>query len=156
YQIYAPPKTRIMALRLGQSSPRLLLDDGSFNFPDDWSPDGKWILTRKQTGREMTLFLLPADGRSEKKVLLKTKYVADQFQFAPDGRWVAYNSMESGRWEVYVARFPNMKPVTRVSDGGGCQPIWRRDGNELFYLSLDGKLMSVETQNGTLEPVRAK
>ena len=82
--------------------------------------------------------------------------MADQFQFSPDGQWVAYNSTESGRWEVYIARFPGMKPVTRISDGGGCQPIWRRDGNELFYLTLDGKLMSVEMQNGKLELPQAK
>jgi Tol biopolymer transport system component len=99
---------------------------------------------------------LPADGKSEKRVLLKTKYMTDQFQFSLDGHWVAYNSTESGRWEVYVARFPGMKPVTRVSDGGGCQPIWRRDGKELFYLALDGKLMSVEMQSEELEPLQAK
>jgi hypothetical protein len=64
--------------------------------------------------------------------------------------------MESGRWEVYVARFPGMRDITRISDTGGCQPIWRRDGKELFYLTLDGKLMSVELQGETLQPQRAK
>jgi hypothetical protein len=59
--------------------------------------------------------------------------------------------MESGRWEVYVARYPGMGEVTRISEGGGCQPIWRRDSRELFYLTLDGKLMSVEMQGGTFQ-----
>lgn len=156
YQVYAQSKTRMMTLTLvGQPSPRVLLDDGSLNFPDDWSPDGKWILVRKQAGGEVTVFLMPADGGPEKRTLLKTKSVLDQFQFSPDGHWLAYNSMESGRWEVYVARFPGMKPVTRISNGGGCQPIWRRDSKELFYLTLDGKLMSVDMQDGKIESPRA-
>jgi serine/threonine protein kinase len=156
YQIFEPRKTRLMQLTLGQPSPQLLLDDGSANFPDDWSPDGKWILVRKQDGGGMTVFLLPADGKSEKRVILKSKHMSDQFQFSPDGHWVAYNSTESGRWEVYVASFPGMKSVTRISDGGGCQPIWRKDGKELFYLTLDGKLMSVPMQSDKLELLQAK
>jgi len=156
YQVYTPQKTRIMALTLGQPSPRLLLDDGGLNFPDDWSPDGKWILARKAAGSGVSVFLLAADGTSKERVLFKTRAMIDQFQFSPDGRWLAYNSMESGRWEVYVARFPSMRDVTRISQGGGCQPIWRRDGKELFYLTLDGKMMSVEMQGETLQPLRAK
>jgi Tol biopolymer transport system component len=156
YQVYSPPKTRIMMLTLGQPSPRPLLDDGSFSFPDAWSPDGKWILARKQGAMDNTVFLLAADGQSRERVLLKTKATTDQFQFSPDGRWLAYNSMESGRWEVYRARFPGMSDVTRISAAGGCQPIWRRDGKELFYLTLDGKLMAVELQGETLQPLRAK
>jgi Tol biopolymer transport system component len=149
YQIYAPPKTRVMELTLGQSSPRPLLDDGAMSFPDAWSPDGKWILIRKSAGHDLMVLLLAAGRPSEQRMLLKTRYQTDQFQFSPDGRWLAYNSTESGRWEVYVARFPGMKEVTRVSYGGGCQPIWRGDGKELFYLTLDGKLMSVEIHDGT-------
>ena len=104
----------------------------------------------------MSVFLLATDGTSRERVLLKTRAMTDQFQFSPDGHWLAYNSMESGRWEVYVARFPGMREVTRISEGGGCQPIWRRDGKELFYLTLDGKLMSVEMQGEKLQPLGAK
>jgi Tol biopolymer transport system component len=156
YQVYTPPKTRIMELTLGQPSARLLLDDGTLNFPDDWSPDGKWILLRKQVGGTNIVFLLAADGRSQGRVLLKTRFMTDQFQFSPDGRWLAYNSMESGRWEVYLARFPDMRNITRISEGGGCQPIWRKDGKELFYLTLDGKLISVEMQGETLQTFKPK
>ncbi|HKE24637.1 MAG TPA: protein kinase [Bryobacteraceae bacterium] len=156
YQIYAPPKTRVMELTLGQPSPRLLLDDGFMSFPDAWSPDGKWILVRRQAGRDLSVLLLAAERTSERRVLLKTKYPTDQFQFSPDGHWLAYNSMESGRWEVYVARFPSMRDVAAVSYGGGCQPIWRGDGKELFYLTLDGKLMSVEITSGVPNHAQAK
>jgi Tol biopolymer transport system component len=149
FQIYTPPKTRILTLTLGEPSPRLLMDDGFANFPDDWSPDGKWILAHKQEGKECVAFLLPADGKSKGRVVFKSKGLIDQLQFSPDGHWLAYNSTESGQWEVYVANYPAMNKVTRVSNGGGCQPAWRGDSKELFYLTLDGALMSVDMQEGT-------
>ena len=58
---------------------------------------------------------------------------------SPDGRWVAYNSNESGTWEVYVARFPDFTSRRRVSIAGGVQPKWRGDGKELFYLAPDSR-----------------
>ncbi len=73
----------------------------------------------------------------------------DQFHLSPDGRWIAFNSLESGRWEVYVAAFPSFADQHQVSRGGGCQPRWRNDGKELFYLDLQGKLMAVPTKTGT-------
>jgi hypothetical protein len=63
-------------------------------------------------------------------------------QFGPDGRWVAYQSNESGRNEVYVAPFPGPGGKWQVSTAGGGSPRWRRDGTELFYVALDGKLMA--------------
>ena len=63
---------------------------------------------------------------------------------ATDGRWIAFNSDESGRWEVYVARFPAMTDQRQVSIAGGVQPRWRRDDKELFYLSLDGVVMAAD------------
>ena len=63
--------------------------------------------------------------------------------FSPDVRWLAYTSNESGSPEVYVRAFPDAGARRRVSVHGGAQPRWRRDGKELFYLALDGRLMSV-------------
>jgi len=143
YQIYLGNKTRIMILTLGERSPKVLLDDGRANFPDDWSPDGKWILGRRWVVMKSSVIQWAADGSAPPKVLLETMHRLDQFQFSPDGEWVAYNSDESGSWEVYVARFPSMSDPKPVSSAGGCQPIWRKDGKELFYIALDGKVMSV-------------
>jgi hypothetical protein len=56
---------------------------------------------------------------------------------------VAYQATESGRWEIYVASFPSFKERRQISSSGGYAPHWRRDGKELFYLGLDGKLMVV-------------
>jgi eukaryotic-like serine/threonine-protein kinase len=145
YQLYGRSKTQILTRRLDEPSPRLLLDDGNSNYPDSWSPDGKWILGRR-TGN--SVIAVPVDGSGPLRTLRDAEYFMDQLQFSPDGKWVAYNSDQSGQWEVYVARFPEMDRVRQLSTQGGCQPIWRNDGKELFYLAPDAKLMSVALAGG--------
>ena len=63
-------------------------------------------------------------------------------RFSPDGTWVAYQSDESGRFEIYARPFPGPGPVVRVSTGGGNRTFWRRDGKELYYIH-DDQLMAV-------------
>jgi Tol biopolymer transport system component len=63
--------------------------------------------------------------------------------FSPDGRWIAYNSDESGRYEVYIESFPTHGGKRQISPAGGAGPRWRAEGNELYYHSLDGRLMAV-------------
>ena len=145
YQIYGREKTVLMVRRLDQPEPRVLLDDGYSNYPDDWSPDGKWILCRRTAN---IVFRIAPDGKSGPEILFNGDHLLDQLRFSPDGRWIAYNSDESGRAEVYVARFPKMDDVRQVSREGGCQPLWRKDGKELFYLNPDGKLFSVDFAHG--------
>lgn len=82
-------------------------------------------------------------------VLSKSEFARDNPHVSPDGHWVAYNSLESGRWEVYVAAFPSFNDKRQVSSSGGCQPVWRKDGRELFYRTLGGKLMAVEVKAGS-------
>ena len=73
--------------------------------------------------------------------------VEDQGQFSPDGHWLAYTSNVSGPSEIYVIPFPpTVGAKWLVSRGGGVQPRWRRDGKELFYISPDSKMMSVEVK----------
>ena len=68
---------------------------------------------------------------------------------SPDGRWLAYQSNESGRDEIYVRPFPNIDSGRwQVSTGGGTRPAWGPNGRELFYLAADGKLMAVPVQSG--------
>ena len=64
-------------------------------------------------------------------------------QFSPDGRWLAYASNESGRYEIYIRTFPEAGGKWQVSVAGGVQPRWRRDGHELFYVAPDARLMAV-------------
>ncbi|GAI98958.1 unnamed protein product, partial [marine sediment metagenome] len=67
--------------------------------------------------------------------------------WSPDGHWIAYASDESGRWEVYVEQYPGSGVKTMISTEGGFQPVWSRDGKELFYRSGDKMIAaSIETQ----------
>jgi len=75
-------------------------------------------------------------------------------RFSPDGRWVAYQSSESGRFEIYVRPFPELGGLWQVSTSSGIQPRWRRDGRDLYYIAPDGKLMGVPitVEAGTVKP----
>jgi serine/threonine protein kinase len=124
--------------------------------PNDWSRDNRFLLYTQQDARmNADLWVLPlSDGGLSSGV--PTPFANTQFneaggQFSPDARWIAFTSDESGKSEVYVQPFPTPPggggkiPVSR---GGGNQPRWRRDGKELFYLSLDAKLMAVDVIRG--------
>jgi DNA-binding winged helix-turn-helix (wHTH) protein len=114
-------------------------------FPDDWSRDGRFIIYR---GDDRFVTLLSLEGERTAKRILDFSS-AEQFHFSPDGGWVAYQSDESGRTEVYVASLPGFVQKTQLSDGGGGHPLWRRDGKELFYLTRDGAIMSLPIQTGS-------
>ena len=77
-------------------------------------------------------------------------YVTNKPHISPDGRWIAYDSNETGRWEVYVAAFPSFGNKRQVSRAGGGQALWRKNGRELFYLSLDGKLMAADVKASSM------
>jgi len=68
--------------------------------------------------------------------------------FSPDVRWVAYSSDESGRAEVYLLDWPDAKGKWVVSTNGGTDPVWSRDGRELYYLS-GNRVMATSVQSGT-------
>lgn len=68
---------------------------------------------------------------------------------SPDGKWLAYGSDESGRYEVYLQSFPGGGGKRQVSTAGGNSPQWRADGRELFFHALDGKLMATAVQGGS-------
>src|SRR5205823_375791 len=65
-------------------------------------------------------------------------------KFAPNGRWIAYSSDETGQYEIYISPFPGPGARRRLSTGGGRQPQWRRDGREIFYIASDKRLMAAE------------
>jgi Tol biopolymer transport system component len=113
---------------------------------DDWTRDGKYLVVRT-FGR--ALFRVPTSGERRAELIADTPYIEDQSQASPDSQWIAFNSDESGRWEVYVARFPDLTERRQVSIAGGVQPRWRRDGRELYYLSLDGSVMAADVNPAT-------
>ncbi|HEX9655605.1 MAG TPA: protein kinase [Bacteroidota bacterium] len=118
-------------------------------FPTDWSPDGKFILVERQDPRtKFDLWVLPVDGSMKPVPVAESEYDEWLGKFSPDGRWIAYASNESGRYEVYVRSFSYSEQNTlvgkwQVSTNGGGQPHWRRDGKELYYISPDKTLMAV-------------
>ena len=106
---------------------------------DDWTADGNTLVVRT-FGR--AVFAVPTQAPRTPTLLVDTPYVEDQMQVSADGRLIAFNSDESGRWEVYIATFPAFTQKRQVSSAGGMQPRWRRDGKELFYLAADGTMMA--------------
>ncbi len=69
-------------------------------------------------------------------------------QLSPDGRFIAYTSDESSRFEVYVRAFPTSAETWKISSGGGADPRWRRDGRELYFIAADGKMMAASVTSG--------
>ena len=136
----------------GEGKDQLVYSGDGNEHPIDWSPDGKFLLSHSN-GNRMDLVALPlSSGVSKPIPFVSTSLDDAQGQFSPDGRWVAYTSVESGRNEVYVRPFPNGDGKWQISPAGGSEPRWRSDGKELFYLTPDGTLMSVTVKTGsTLE-----
>jgi Tol biopolymer transport system component len=140
----------------GAAQGEVVLHSDGIKTPDDWSRDGRFLLFMqrgKDTGSD--LWVLPMQGERKPVPYLATKFNEAQGQFSPDGHWVSYTSNESGIPEVYVQPFPNSSGGKwPVSNGGGNQARWRRDGKELFYFTPDNTLMavSVTTTGGTFQP----
>ncbi len=128
---------------------QLLLASDSDDVPTSWSRDGQSILFTRFGKAHAGVWLLPLSGDRQPKPLLQSA-VFDQggASLSPNGRFVAYMSNESGRFEVYVQSFPPSGDKWMVSSGGGALPLWRGDGKELFYLTQDGKVMSAEIKIG--------
>ena len=114
-------------------------------WPEDWSEDGRYLAYgRNTTQANGGLFALPLFGDRKPIAIADTPFGEDEPRFSKDGRWVAYNSDESGLPQVYLVSFPAIDQKRQISTDGGVQPRWRRDGKELFYLGLDGRIMAVD------------
>jgi eukaryotic-like serine/threonine-protein kinase len=127
----------------GSQEEKRIPQAGTDRFPNDWSHDGKYILYER--GADLWYVSLSDLKATE---FLKSGSTLRTGRFSPDGKWVAYASNESGKWEIYVTSFPEAHGKWQVSNAGGTQPRWRGDGKELFYLSPDDKLMSVSVKTG--------
>jgi Tol biopolymer transport system component len=136
----------------GTGTEELLVQSDVSKFPDDWSRDGRFILYdsfNASTRGDIWVLSSPL-GDKKPSPYLQTPFSETHAQFSPDGRWVAYVSDESGKSEVYVQSYPISGAKWLVSTKGGDQPIWRRDGKELFYLAADKKLTAVTVKTGAM------
>jgi Tol biopolymer transport system component/predicted Ser/Thr protein kinase len=129
----------------GVTQEELLLKSDPAKSPTDWSADGRFLLytvTDPQTGFD--LWVLPMTGERKPEAVIRTQFNESQAKFAPDARWIAYTSNESGRAEIYLQGFPQATSRAQISTSGGNRPHWRRDGKELFFTSLAGEMMAVD------------
>ena len=119
--------------------------------PNSFTPDDRQLLMTSisNTGGS-ALYII--DLKDQKIIpLLADRNNKSNGQISPDGKWVAYESDESGEWEVYISPFPNGGGKLQVSRDGGMDPRWRGDGKEIFYLDSQGNLISVSVDSeGTL------
>jgi Tol biopolymer transport system component len=130
----------------GTEDEQLLLESPTTKVPLDWSADGRFLLYRNDDPQTTSdLWVLPMTGTEERKpfAVVKTYFQDRDGQFSPDAKWIAYQSNESGRFEIYIQPFPGPGPKIQISSNGGMQVRWRQDGKELFYVSLDDRLVAV-------------
>jgi serine/threonine protein kinase/Tol biopolymer transport system component len=133
---------------LGASEEAVLFEANGSHYIDDWTKDGRFVIFRDGNNAGSSEYALPMFGEDRKPILLlKDPFSKDEFNVSPDGRWIAFNSSESEKTQVYVAAFPSMTDRRQVSSDGGGIPKWRRDGKELYYLSADGKLMALDVRS---------
>jgi len=158
--VWAPDNERILyrrntlelvSVNSGKSEPLSDIDTEAVpQFLEAWSPDGRFVVWRASDGTRNKLWQLPLQGDRKPVVLFKTPFNESDGRISPDGHWIAYDSDESGRSEVYVQSFPQPGLKRRISREGGEHPEWRLDGRELYYLAPASgqrwKLMAVHAQ----------
>jgi dipeptidyl aminopeptidase/acylaminoacyl peptidase len=139
----------------GLGDEQLLFASSEAKSLSDWSPDGRLLLVHGPTAGISLIEV--AFGKASLRPWHRTGSVSQNAQFSPDGRWIAYNSSETGRMEVYVGAASGTGGKVIVSRNGGVQPRWRRDGKEIFYIEPGDLLMAadVSTANATKFETRA-
>ena len=168
--VWSPDGSRLLFMGIRQGPPNLfvkpagesggeqrLFRSNYVNYGTDWSRDGKFVVFSVFDPRNgWDLMYLPMLGREEDRKpqpYLSTEFDEQFGRVSPDGRWLAYTSDEMGTTEVYVQAFPTPGAKVRISTGGGNEPVWRSDGNELFYDAPNGTLMGASVERGsTLRP----
>jgi eukaryotic-like serine/threonine-protein kinase len=149
------PRSLFRRPSAGTGTPEQLMEGTVAQFPSTVTPDGSALIFRAVTPAAKVgsqpgadLFLLPLAGEHRSRPLLATPFNELNAEVSPSGHWLAYESNESGRNEIYLRPFPNVDADKQpVSTNGGTQPLWARNGQELFYESR-GTLMRVPVKTG--------
>jgi Tol biopolymer transport system component len=128
---------------------RLLTGTQSLVGVNCFTPDGKSILYELADEQgAYHLWILELDGDGQPTRLFPEPASQGSADLSPDGDWLAYSSDVTGQQEVYVRRLDGTRAPIRVSSSGGGQPLWRRDGRELFYVSAAPELVAVPVTPG--------
>lgn len=132
----------------GSEPERVLFTVPGRNYLHQWSPDRSWLLIQRDSAGTGTDILAIAASASKPVAVADSRHQEDWGAFSPDGRWVAYESNESGRPEVYVVPFGQPGEKVQVSSRGGQEPIWAANGRELFY-RIPGEVFVVDVALGS-------
>jgi Tol biopolymer transport system component len=145
--LFSASSNNILNLHLknasGLGEEETLLDSNQPMFAKDWYADGRQIAYFQAVGGRGQIGVLQLTPEKKASLLLRTQFNEDNPRFSPDGKWLAYDSNETGVLEVYVVPLPDLSTKWKVSTQGGAQPVWRGDGKELFYVAADKKVMAV-------------
>ena len=138
----------------GTGEPERLLESDRIQMPLSFAPDGRLLFSADVAGHGRDIHALAMDGTGRVERILYGPTTEGLAEVSPDGRWIAYDSDESGQFEIYVRQYPDTYSGGRwqISSGGGRQPLWSRDGRELFYRDFDGALLAASV---TLTPTFA-
>jgi serine/threonine-protein kinase len=132
----------------GTGTPERLTTSPNSHFPNAIAPDGSRIVLREdapKTNRDLMQLVL--GDKPQVLPLVQTVFSEENAEISPDGRWMAYQSNESGQDQIYVRPFPNVNGGRwQVSTSGGTRPVWGRNGRELFYLGTANTLTVVPVQ----------
>lgn len=140
-----PSQFRLFEQAVAGGPAKVLVGEGPAMQATDWARDERFLLYRTvETPRpDQDIWAVPLTGDRKPFPVVKTPFEERDGQFSPDGKWIAYQSNESGRFEIYVQPFNRPGERRRVSTDGGTQVRWRADGRELFYLTLESRLVAL-------------
>ena len=129
------------------SAVRLFYGSPNWKSASSWLPDGSGVVTAEQMPEtNEDLMLIPVDDPTKVKVVLSTPFSEDNPQVSPDGRWIAYVSNSTGRFELYVRSMDGGSDQWQISTDGAYVGRWASGGRELVYVTSDGRIMAVPTQ----------
>jgi Tol biopolymer transport system component len=132
----------------GSGPAERIIENENDKYPCSWSPDGKVLAFVEATpDTQRDIWMYPTEEGQEPYPFLNSRAAEMQAQFSPDGRWLAYVSNESGRFEVYVRSFPDPGGKWQVSREGGYAPIWASDGTEIYFYDGADKIMAASVSS---------
>ncbi len=163
--VWSPDSSRVAYVRRGKKGEEIYARDASGATAEellldasdigagvsltDWSPDGSTLafgVWRPKAGSNFDVWVLPLSGERKARPFVETKADESLPVFSPDGTWMAYQSDESGRNEIYAQPYPGPGGKVQISTEGGAHPAWPRNGKDLIFLGPGAKLMASEVQ----------
>lgn len=129
----------------GSSGPRRLMHNDRLRVPFQFTADGRLLVSGDVPGRGRDVFALALDGSGREEPIVHESGNEVNAHISPDGHWIVYDSDQTGQYEIYVRPYPDAYsgPARRISAAGGRQPMWSRDGREIFFRDFEGAMLAV-------------